>query len=289
MTVKYTLATLILLAGVALAQDSGDPQPSQGDSNPPCNCNVSMTPDITGGSEFMAWMNQSSWDAAVENSVGLSGATADSGGGGIWGQESPGGSWNPFNFPGSGWTTGPTGMGLKDITAAQRSAVVHPGSLANWGGPLGYAIGVVGNLMGLLCQGPMGCGPVAGLDVPELGPIKYDFSGAGFAREPFRNVVGTSSEFELVEGPPTEFRGKPYLSNSPIKALGGEIHSSTYWEDVDQGGMTRKSDHWGKLNTTTYDLKGIENMPGAYQAGGMWILPYQVTAHVRYGGMIPPP
>jgi hypothetical protein len=119
----------------------------------------------------------------------------------------------------------------------------------------------------------------AGFNVPE----------GGITPEPFFNVVGTSSEFTLAERP-TVFRGKPYVSNSPIDALNGEIHQSIYEEDLDQGGMTRTSDHWGTLRTTTYNLKGIESMPGVQKIGeNFWILPHPVTAHVRYASMIPPP
>jgi hypothetical protein len=52
---------------------------------------------------------------------------------------------------------------------AMRTELYHtfkPGVVAKWGGPGAYALQVVGGLMNLMC-GPIGCGLIAGLDVPS--------------------------------------------------------------------------------------------------------------------------
>jgi hypothetical protein len=93
-------------------------------------------------------------DGPVDAGGGWSGAQS--------GYVSPGENESIGSFIRNQWT--PSGAGLKDITAQQWRNAFTPG-------PAGAIIGPASTLfklLGLLCPGPVGCGPAAGMGMPEF-------------------------------------------------------------------------------------------------------------------------
>jgi len=192
---------------------------------------------------------------------------------------SPGRDWDPngpgtsqsgnwFNTSGQGQTNltgngygsggitagdyagGPGGAGccaLKDITSAQWKGAFNPGSsrssLANWAGPLGYGIQVVGNLLGLLCPAPIGCGTVAGLDLPAGLSMEEGAGGAASAA----NAARLSRQLTLEEAE-SAFTANGELSADAI-ANSKEIIPSTQLKVVRSGQVPPG---FAKFSTRTY-------------------------------------
>jgi hypothetical protein len=130
MAAKYsTLVVVLMLSLGALAQNQ-QPVPD-GEGSP--QYQIQIDSGINGGSSFMAWMNQSSWDAAVNNSVGLSGATADSV---VSNQE-----WSDYaggNIPLSVLTSGPMRGARAAVNGMGDVAAIGGATVA--GGPMGGAM-----------------------------------------------------------------------------------------------------------------------------------------------------
>lgn len=123
---------------------------------------------------------------------------------------SGGSSWNPFNFPGSGWQLDTPGTPAQQAQMRQEfSNIWKPGALAKWGGPAGYGLQVASGLMNLMC-GPIGCGLLAttyGPELPGAGEAPWSETDVIFGLDPdgarqlktFQQEVGGGGGKRIVQ------------------------------------------------------------------------------------------
>jgi hypothetical protein len=108
-------------------------------------------------------------------------------------------------------------------------------------------------------------GAFEGMDLPPRTYPTFTFeanSNLALPSEPtasFFNVKNTSGTFTLVDGPPA---GLPDRISPAGFNRAGEPLYSYYWKSADGRGMYRQSNHWGRMNTSVWSLKG----PGGYSA-----------------------
>jgi hypothetical protein len=267
----FILIAVVLLAGMAVGQDPGDPQPSQGDSNPPCNCDImvnSMSPDNGDMTIGTAWMNANgmTWDAAVNDAVGISSDGTGGDSSGFGGGEAGMSNWAGGNIPISVLTSGPLRGARAAVNGMGNVAAI--GGATVIGGPIGGAIMLM-NLFPSLRPGANCPECMIGM----VDPVQIDYGGQMIGNANAIAIRKYGFSFDDINKIPEEER--IMFLKDKYEAIEGLVR---YNQFVDAG---RRLDDFGpfdKINETAQQaraLRALVEYEGTYIKLRNWNLTMQ--------------